>query len=270
LIRIRIRSVAFGVFPEIEALNSAFSKGHGKLRITVDTETRPSVPDEQVLEHLTEAFPGLARHQCRAQQADAGVRAAGTQILLVESDPSANQAHMLEHLALEMLSALDGRLQRLSGVTCAYASPPNRNDVFVECSEPESAGFSALLAAETMNAILAGKPIRPLYPDVVQCARIVRGCEGGVWTARRLAGLLAIPVRRAEEALEVLSLTRQVEPENFSMNFSGEPHYRLAGVGMSLPPGTVSGPDSARHVPMETRAPHRPTRGDGTESPHPV
>src|SRR5262249_17495617 len=155
-----------------------------------------------------------------------GSRAAGTQILLVEADPSANQAHVLEHLTLEVLGALDRRVRRLSGVTCAYASPRQRSDVFVECDEAEWGGFAALLAAEVMNAALAERPLKPLYPDSVRCARMLRWRDDLVWTPRRMATLLTIPVRRAEEAIEALSRVHLLEPESFSMNFSGEPHYR--------------------------------------------
>ena len=228
---IQIQSLAFGTFPEIEPLNSAFSPGHPKLRITVDTETHPRRPDDRVLEVLVAAFPGLVRHQCRAEEAAVGHRASGTRILLVESDSSANQAHLLEHLTLEILGALDRRARRLSGVTCAYTAPRQRNDVFVECDEAESGGFAALLAADVMNAALAGRPLEPLYPDAVRGARMLRWRDDRTWTARRLAGLLTIPLPRAEAALGVLSQAQLVEPEHFSMNFSGEPHYRSLGPG---------------------------------------
>ena len=76
-------------------------------------------------------------------------------VLLVEDDSQANQAHLLEHLTLEILGAFD-HARRLSGVTCAYVTPPERNDVFVECTEPETGGFAAMLAVDAMNTALAG------------------------------------------------------------------------------------------------------------------
>ena len=66
---IQILSLAFGAFPEIESLNRAFSPGQWKLRITVDAETHPRLPDDQLLGALVAAFPGLARHQCRVDGA---------------------------------------------------------------------------------------------------------------------------------------------------------------------------------------------------------
>ena len=227
---IQVHSLAFGPFAEIEHLNPSFIAGHTKLRITVDTETHPSVPDPQVLERLTEAFPGLARHQCRVQETLPSAPVAGTKILLIQSDSSANQAHLLEHLALEMLSAL-GHSPRLSGVTCAYSSPPQRSDVFVECTEPESGGFAALLAVETMNAALSEKPLSPLYPDVVRCTRVLRSNPPALWSAARVAERAGIPRERALQALLLLTHNVLVVAEAFAMNLSGEPHYRFIGAG---------------------------------------
>ncbi len=227
---IKVHSLAFGSFQQVEPLNRDFSPGHRKLKLTVDTETRPSVPDQHLLERLAEAFPGLTRHQCRAQEDRQARRAAGTRILLLDQDPSANQAHLLEHLMLEMLSALD-HVPRLSGVTCAYASPPERNDVFVECAEPESGGFATLIAVEAFNAALAGEPLAPLYGDVVHCARVARASPLDGWTAARLSRQTGIRVERAAAALEVLRRASLVEPEDYALNLSGEPHYRFVGAG---------------------------------------
>ena len=129
---IHIRSMAFGTFAEIEPLNPAFHTHQQKMRVTVDTERVPRLTETAVLSELVGAFPGLARHQCRAGAADGGVAAGGTRILLIPNDSSANQAHVFEHVTLELLGAIDQAASKLSGVTCAYTDPPERNDVFVE------------------------------------------------------------------------------------------------------------------------------------------
>lgn len=225
---ILLRSLAFGEFPEIEPLNHGFHRGHPKMRLTVDTEVSPLVPERRVLEHLTEAFPGLSRHQCRAQEELPSNGAAGTRILLIETDPSANQAHLLEHLTLEMLGALDRRTLRRSGVTCAYEVPQERNDVFVECEEPKLGAVAVLLAVEAMNAALAEKPLVPLYPDVVMATRAIQWGDAGLWSAARLTQEAAIPGGRAAEALRLLQRAQLLELESYAMNLSGEPHYRSA------------------------------------------
>jgi hypothetical protein len=229
--------MAFGTFAEIEILNPAFRAAHDKMRVTVDTEREPGLPAELVLRELAGAFPGLARHQCRAGAADGGVAAAGTHILLVPDDASANQAHVLEHLTLELLAALDERVTRLSGVTCAYTSPPERNDVFVECDDHETGALAAWLATEMMNGVLAGVRAQPLYGDVLGCARRMRAAPERVWTPRRLASAGGLSVRRAAEALGVLSRARLVDTEEFTFNFSGEPHYRCTAAGAKVEVG---------------------------------
>src|SRR5438132_7590680 len=176
--------MTIGSFTEIEPLNRSFTPGYPKLKITVDTETVPSLPDYALLERLVEALPGLTRHQCRAQDGLPARVAAGTRIMLLDTGSSANQAHVLEHLTLEMLSALEN-VRRLSGVTCAYDTPQERNDVFVECPVPESGAIVVLLAVEAMNATLAGRSLTPLFPDVMQCTGLLRSNARTPWPASR-------------------------------------------------------------------------------------
>jgi hypothetical protein len=212
--------MAFGTFAEIEPLNPAFHPRQEKMRVTVDTERVPRLAETAVMSELIAAFPGLARHQCRAGAKAGGVRAPGTRILLIPGDSSANQAHVFEHVTLELLGAIDDAASRLSGVTCAYADPPERNDVFV-----------AWIAAEVMNGVLAGEPAKPLYPDVLHCARLMHDEPTRAWTPRRLAARLTIQVKRAAAALSVLSHAKLIQTEEFAMNFSGEPHYRCVAAG---------------------------------------
>jgi len=231
---IHIRSMAFGKFAEIESLNPAFRPGQLKMRATVDTERVPRLAESGVLGELVGAFPGLARHQCRAGAGNGAVAAPGTRILLVPGDSSANQAHVFEHLTLELLGALDTASSRLSGVTCAYTEPPERNDVFVECRDPDDAALAAWLAVEVMNGVLAGEPAKPLYPDVLLCARLMRDEPAGAWTSRKLAMRLSIPVKRAAAALTVLQHAKLIQPVDYAMNFSGEPLYRCIAAGARL------------------------------------
>ena len=233
---IHIQAMAFGTFAEIEPLNLAFRPRHTKMRVTVDTERKPRRDESDVLAELVGAFPGLARHQCRAGSGGGSAPSAGTRILLLNDDPSANQAHVFEHLTLELLGALDDESSKLSGVTCAYTDPPERNDVFVECGNPDDAALAAWISAEVMNGVLAGKLAAPLYPDVLQCARVMHDAPHLAWTPRRMALRLGMPTRRAATALGALSHARLVQPEDFAMNFSGEPHYRCTAAGARRAP----------------------------------
>jgi hypothetical protein len=223
--------MAFAAFREIEALNPEFHAGHAKMRVTVDTEVMPRRPEDEVLAELAGAYPGLRRHQCRSAAALGGAPAGGTRILLVPEDASANQAHVFEHLTLEILGALDDVASRLSGVTCAYADPPERNDVFVECDDADTGSFAAWLAVDIMNGVLAGAPATPLYADVLRCARLMHESPSQAWTPPLLARNGDMPETRAEAALAVLSQARLVQSVEYAMNFSGEPHYRRIAAG---------------------------------------
>jgi len=227
---IQLHSMAFAPFPAAESLNPRFQAGHPKLRLTVDAEPLPDVPDQALHARLVTSFPGLARHHCQVQEAGPRRPARARGVVLVEGETTANQAHLLEHLLLEMLSYLD-HVPRLSGVTCAYTLPPERNDIFVECLDHESGGLAARVAVTAMNAALAGEPLSPLYPDVLRCARLLRRHATHPWPVARLARAARIPEERAEAALEVLAHARFVELESYAMNFSGEPHYRFVGAG---------------------------------------
>jgi len=234
---IQLQSLAFGSFAEAEPLNPRFSAGHPKLRLTVDSESIPRLADRDLLEELARAFPGLAGHFCQmsATATDGEDDARG--IVLLDGEPSANQAHLLEHLVLEMLSYAD-RLTRLSGVTCAYSSPPERNDIFVECVEAGSGRFICLLAVDAMNAALGGSALAPLYPDALRCAReMLHSGAFQDWAPGDMARLAQLSADRAAAALEIFQRLGVVIPEAYTMNFSGEPHYRFVGGCRSAPPG---------------------------------
>ena len=223
---IQLQSLAFGAFAEAEPLNPNFVPGHPKLRLTVDTERVPSVPDRRILQLLVETFPGLSRHRCEIGAGRPGASPDARGIMMLEGEPSANQAHLLEHLLLELLSIIDGR-PRLSGVTCAYTEPAERNDVFVECSHERLGEFVSLLAVEILNADLAGETITALYGDVARVAAVVwKGEASRSWTPGEVARRTDLALPRAAAALRALSGMGVLREEEFAMNFSAEPRYR--------------------------------------------
>ncbi len=223
---IELVSLAFGPFTAAESFNPGFRPGHPKMCLTVDVTDGAEITDHALHDRLRMAFPGLAGHVCHAH----GRSRPPHGIVLVDADPAANRAHLLEHLMLEMLSFLDG-VRRLSGVTCAYESPPERSDIFVECERPESGSLVALVAVQAMNAALAGGPVAPVYPDMLLCARELRTRAAAPWLATGLARATGLPAGRAAAALEGLSRVRVVKQESYAMNLSGEPLYRFVGIG---------------------------------------
>lgn len=224
---IRLLSLAFGPFAEVEPLNPSFTPGHSKLRLVVDGEPDSDISDDRLLGELETAFPGIERHHCRdrngREEPDGGERG----IILLEHESAANQAHLLEHLLLEFLSLVNHG-SRLSGVTCAYESPRQRNDVFVECTEEVVGRFLSPIAVDAMNAARDLRSLNPLYPDAVRCAReVLRSGEQRGWCPAGLAPRAGIPPPRVESVLELFGRAGVAEPEGYAMNFSGEPFYRL-------------------------------------------
>src|SRR5262249_61414710 len=122
-----------------------------------------------------------------------GVRASEAKIMLKQNIWRGNKAPVFEHATLELLGAIDTASSRLSGVTCAYAAPPERNDVFIECRDPDDAALAAWLAAEVMNGVLAGEPASPLYPGVLNCARLMHDEPTLAWPPRRPGPRLSVP-----------------------------------------------------------------------------
>ncbi len=223
---IELQSLSFGAFAEVEPFNPAFVPGRPKLRLTVDVGDDADASDARALERLVECFPGLARHQCRGPaHGNAGALPPGG-VRLVDGDPSANRAHLLEHVIIEMLSHLQGS-RRLSGVTCARLNPPIRSDVFVECTDHAAGGLAALLALETLRAALKDEPLAPGYRDALACLGILLESAPRAWSPARLGRRLRLPPARAAAALDLLRAAHVAEAERFALNLSGEDYYRL-------------------------------------------
>lgn len=225
---IQLRSLAFGPFAEAEPLNPQFIPGQSKLRLTVDVSNGAQVAEPQILETLVGAFPGLTRHRCQmdARSPDHASNEHG--IVLLPDEPTANQAHLLEHLLLEMVSALE-RAPRRSGVTCAYSSPLERCDVFVECGTPGTGDVAVPLAVEALNAGIAGDRLEPIFPDALRAAAVWTGSPSpSGWNTVRLAESACLAPDRARAVLELFRRVGLAVVEPYAMNWSGEPAYRMA------------------------------------------
>lgn len=222
---IRLVDVNHGTYESIEALNPRFVPGSLKMRVTVDTEHEPRASEGVLLARLVEAFPGLQRHECRA---DGGAghawTAAGAPIHLVRDEPSANQAHVLEHVMIEMLGVFDPRRLR-SGVTCALKEPRQRNDVFVENDRPALGEAVARLSVRALEEALEGRPMLPLYQDLMTLSALLR--RGELWSESLLVRRARLPGERVREALAVLSDSDVVASEHPTLSLSTEAWYRM-------------------------------------------
>ena len=217
--------VNHGTYESIEALNPRFVPGSLKMRVTVDTEHEPRASDEQVLMRLVAAFPGLLRHECRSDGNGKSWSAGETPIRLLRAEPSANQAHVLEHVVIEVLGVFDPRRVR-SGVTCAWKDPPYRNDVFIENDRPALGEAVARLAVSALDAALDDRPMLPLYQDLMTLSALLR--RGDRWSESLLSQRSRLPGERVREALAVLSGSDVVATERPTLNLSAEPWYRMS------------------------------------------
>ncbi len=225
---IQLRALAFGSFAEAEPLNPNFVRGRSKLRLTVDASDGARAADTQVLDRLVEAFPGLKHHRCQVDARPANEGTGERGIVLLPDEPSANQAHLLEHLLLEMLSALE-LVPRRSGVTCAYSSPPERCDVFVECGRLGAGNVAVPLAIEALNAGMAGDPMEPIFSDALRAAAVwMESPSPSAWNARRLAESTRLATGRAGAVLELFHRVGLAAVEHYAMNWSGDLAYRIA------------------------------------------
>ncbi len=222
---LRLLGIDHDAFTAVEALNPRFVPGAPKLRITVDTESSPRAPEHVLLARLLAGFPRLAQHECRVGDSHRLAPGAGTRIQLIEGEPSANQAHLLEHLVIDLLTVFEPRVVR-SGVTCAWTSPPERNDVFVECRDRNIGVAAAMLALIALDAALDDRPVTPLFEDLTRVWSVVSRAEPAPVHPRHVAHRAGLPRPRVEQALALLARTQLVREEPMALNLSGESHWR--------------------------------------------
>ncbi len=224
---IRLHDMRHGPFEAIEELNPRAVAGRLRICITVDTESCPCLPEASLVARLLAGFPGLSRHGCRARTASAPSPTAGTRILLVEGEPSANQAHPLEHLVLDLLGVFEPSVLR-SGVTRAWQEPPERNDIFIERRDlATGTGTAAIsLAMLAFENALEDRPLTPLFGDVVRVWSVFAQAQAAPVSPRHVAHRSGLPRTRVEQALAVLTDNRLLRSEPFAVHISGETHFR--------------------------------------------
>jgi hypothetical protein len=222
---LRLLGLKHDTFEVIEVLNPRFVPGAPKIRITVDTEAAPRVSEPDLAGRLLAGFPRLSRHECRVGSKRRLVPMPGTHIRLVENEHSANQAHLIEHIVIDLLSVLEPSVLR-SGVTCAWVDPPERNDVFVECGNERMGVAAALLSLVAMESALDDRPLTPLFEDLTRVWKVISGAGGALMHPHELTRRCGLSRHRVEQALALLKEASLVAEEAFGLNVDAEPHYR--------------------------------------------
>lgn len=150
-----------GYFSDIDHLNPNFRKDFKKLKITLDTPYERGFYLQKfpvLLFTVMDMLPNLRHHRCSHgdqkhihRQYDMSHLVSPIKIIGDVIDT----VHLLEHTILELQCQIS-EMEICSGLTCNYWEPENRYDVFVECTEPDLAIFSAEVSVATFNRILEG------------------------------------------------------------------------------------------------------------------
>lgn len=173
-------AAALGAFPEISRLNPEFVPARLRLKLTLRIDACGVPATGALFAALEASFPTMARHRCcgsgslrsRVSEGAAPQEGAGS-----DPDPGVDVAHLVEHLVIDIQHFV-GRMTICSGVTCAYRSPPDRYDIFVESPEEKVGLLAASVAVGVSEDLLAGRGVDPHYRCVVETARCARDGAG--------------------------------------------------------------------------------------------
>lgn len=117
---------------------------------------------------------------------------------------------------------------RISGFTGARLRPPGRYDLMVECPEPSVGRLCLALAIVSLIGAEGSRPPGHHEQDLLVTARATCHHPGWIWIPPGLARVLHWQIARAEVVLSSLRDLGYLAPLSGTMNFSGEPCYRVA------------------------------------------
>lgn len=218
--------VSHGCFAAASRLNPDFDPGVPKLKLTVRIAVPAGRPRPfEMVEALSGFLPTLSFHRCcgigsiRETFLERSKRRDGSG---EEEDDGVDHAHLLEHVLIDLQHHV-ARMRRCSGATCAYVSPPDRYDIFVECPEERVGRTCAAIAAAILVDLMQGRSVDPTLWCQVLVARLARDREGLPISAA-LGPLRADWGRRTvETAIESLVSRGYLDEVKASLNFSGDP-----------------------------------------------
>ncbi len=217
---LEVLGAALGAFPEVSRLNPEFVPGRMRLKLTLRIEDRGLPSSRSLFEALEESFPTLTRHRCCGRGALSGEVGGPDQ----DRDPGVNVAHLVEHLIIDVQHFI-GRMSICSGITCAYRSPLDRYDIFVEAPEEKVAMLGASVAVGVSGDLLAGRPVDPHYRCIVETARAARDGAG------KAVRSLALPLESAwgseavSQAIDYLRIQGYLSEQAPSSRSAVEPDY---------------------------------------------
>jgi hypothetical protein len=170
---LQIREISYGEFPEICDLNPRFKPKSKKVKVVVDAHVpriqKGNLDLSSTYGRLMRVLPSLERHQCGEhflEDLRSGNRKAHSQ----RPDEITDLAHMMEHVIIDLQANITG-MDSCSGITCGYKSPSFRFDLFVECRDKKVGVFSALLAADLLEALLTKESLSGRFRAIIDLAR---------------------------------------------------------------------------------------------------
>jgi hypothetical protein len=163
---ILIRALEHDAFPAAESLNPLFRIGVGRIRMTLDfgadLRRRASCLSAVQQEALLAFSPRLDHHDCClgvGLDALLSITARSPGEMPVAEDLGGADglplAHLIEHLALELLADAGGG-RECHGATCAHADLPDRFDLYLESPDPILGRTAAILSVVMARDVCAG------------------------------------------------------------------------------------------------------------------
>jgi len=202
----------YGLFPEVNHLNSRFVPNRPRLKLTVDM----LYPEEHYVESfpylaqkLVELFPTLRHHRCCEEDSPP---ACGEQVPIRTTGQAIDVVHLIEHVIIDLQCRITS-MDMCSGITCHYWSPGNRYDIFVECVDEKVGLFSARLAVDLVGSCLRRKSVDEEYHHTIALAKFLYHHPHAPITPEQLARHLGWSVDTADAALHHLVRFQFLAPQ---------------------------------------------------------
>lgn len=172
----KLVTVEYGVFPEIEPLNRNFHHHSSKLRFLLDTTLENSLLGETKaldLNLFNPFFTTLSIHQCGCGK-NRGYTNQEYSFLpsdtIVKLEENIDIAHYMEHMILDLQFEL-GMKTKISGVTVKLGNSTTEFMTYVECDDVHVGMFALNIVLAMMHQALYCGQIDPRYHMVLKIAK---------------------------------------------------------------------------------------------------
>jgi CheY-like chemotaxis protein len=193
----KLVTIEYGVFPEIEPLNTNFHKNSSKLRFLLDTTLENSLLGSTKaldLNLFNPFFTTLSIHQCGCGK-NRGYTNQEYSFLpsdtIVKLEENVDIAHYMEHMILDLQFEL-GTKNRISGVTVKLEGSTTEFMTYVECDDVHLGMFALNIVLAMMHQALYCGTIDPRYHMVLKIAKWLRQTDTSSVHAADVAKLFDI------------------------------------------------------------------------------